>query len=66
MQLRELERYGMVSKEIFIGYPLRADYSLTEAGKAVLPILGVIDRWGTDNKERIKAMDCNTAVLYTE
>jgi DNA-binding HxlR family transcriptional regulator len=66
MQLRELEQYGMVSKEVHIGYPLRVDYSLTEAGKAVLPILGVIDKWGTENKERIKAIDCNAVEFYTE
>ena len=66
MQLRELEQYGMVSKEVFIGYPLRVDYSLTDAGQAVLPILGVIDKWGTDNRERIRAIDCNAAEVYTE
>lgn len=66
MQLRELEQYGMVSKEVFIGYPLRVDYSLTEAGKAVLPVLGVIDRWGTENKERVRAIEYNTLDLYTE
>jgi DNA-binding HxlR family transcriptional regulator len=66
MQLQELEQYGMVSKEIFIGYPLRVDYSLTDAGRAALPILGVIDTWGMENKERIRAIDCNAAQVYTE
>jgi DNA-binding HxlR family transcriptional regulator len=66
MQLRELEQYGMVSKEVFMGYPLRVDYSLSDAGKAVLPILGIIDKWGTENKERVRAIDCNAVETYTE
>ncbi len=57
MQLRELELHGMVTKQVTTGYPLRVDYSLTDAGRSVLPILTVIDKWGTANSQRIKELE---------
>lgn len=50
MQLRELEQYGIVSKIMQQGFPLRVDYSLTELGKSILPLLARIGAWGDAHK----------------
>jgi DNA-binding HxlR family transcriptional regulator len=53
MQLRELESYGILSKKIFQGLPLRVEYSLTELGKTILPIIDAINKWGHENREHV-------------
>ncbi len=36
------------------GFPLYVEYSLTELGKSILPILFQMNEWGLKNKEFIK------------
>ena len=45
-QLRELERDGMINRKIFRQVPPRVDYSLTKAGKSIIPILEDLCEWG--------------------
>jgi DNA-binding HxlR family transcriptional regulator len=54
MQLSELEAYGVVSKKVQEGFPLRVDYSLTEMGRNLLPIVASMDQWGEANAGQIK------------
>ncbi|BCR03081.1 HxlR family transcriptional regulator [Desulfuromonas versatilis] len=46
-QLRELERDGMVHREVFPEVPPRVEYSLTKTGWEVVPILELMCQWGT-------------------
>ncbi len=55
MQLRELEKAGIVEKKIFGGYPLHTEYNLTKAGKSLLPIINSLDEWGIENKHLFTA-----------
>lgn len=43
--LRLLESYGVVHREIYPIVPPKVEYSLTEMGKAFLPILNSINEW---------------------
>lgn len=45
-QLNEMERMGLVSKEVFAEVPLRVEYTLTERGRSLLPIIRSMDEWG--------------------
>jgi DNA-binding HxlR family transcriptional regulator len=54
MQLRELEEYRVVSKKVYTGIPLKVEYSLTDLGKSILPVLDYMDEWGRKNIEFVK------------
>ncbi len=44
--LRELEQAGMVHREQFNEVPPRVEYTLTEMGLSVLPVLTKLGEWG--------------------
>lgn len=46
LQLRELEADGIVNREIFPEIPPKVEYSLTEFGKTLEPILLSMHLWG--------------------
>lgn len=45
-QLRELEESGLVSRYIYPQIPPKVEYSLTPAGKSLIPILATMCEWG--------------------
>ncbi len=47
-QLKELEMHGMISKKIFAELPPRSEYSITETGKTLIPIINQIEAWGDE------------------
>ena len=47
-QLRELESDQLVHREVYPVIPPKVEYSLTETGKSLMPVLVAIRDWGTD------------------
>lgn len=45
-QLRELESQQLIHREVFPIIPPKVEYSLTELGKSLLPILVAMRDWG--------------------
>jgi DNA-binding HxlR family transcriptional regulator len=45
-QLRELESDGVVRREVYPQVPPKVEYSLTELGESILPVIGSLCRWG--------------------
>lgn len=45
-QLRELEADHIVCRKVYPEVPPKVEYSLTELGSSLLPILSVMDGWG--------------------
>lgn len=45
-QLRELIEDGVVHREVFSETPLKVEYSLTELGMSLLPIIDMMYEWG--------------------
>lgn len=56
LQLRELERDGLISRTVFPEIPPRVEYSLKEPALQLLPILDALGQW----------MKSNRAVVGTE
>ena len=44
--LRDLEKNSIISRRVFPEVPPRVEYTLTEQGKAVLPIIEAMMIWG--------------------
>lgn len=47
-QLRDLEKNHLVSRKIYNQVPPMVEYSLTDMGKKLLPILNEMDLWGKE------------------
>ena len=54
-QLRDLERDGLIAREIFPQVPPRVDYSLTPLGLSLMPILGQLHEWAVKNSAALLA-----------
>jgi DNA-binding HxlR family transcriptional regulator len=46
LQLRELEEDGIVHREVYKQVPPKVEYSLTEFGRTLIPILLAMRDWG--------------------
>lgn len=47
-QLRELEAQKLINREVFPIVPPKVEYSLTETGKSLMPILIAMRDWGAN------------------
>ena len=46
-QLRELESSNLIHREVFAVVPPKVEYSLTELGRSLMPILVAMRDWGS-------------------
>ena len=53
-QLRAMEADGLVHREVFAEVPPRVEYSLTDVGRSLRPILDAMIDWGTAYKKTLK------------
>lgn len=49
--LKELEGSGFVHREQYNEVPPRVEYTLTEKGKSILPLLAQVAKWASKNME---------------
>ena len=61
-QLRELEAHDLIHREVFPIIPPKVEYSLTELGRSLLPILVAMRDWGT-NYLKSKNLDANCFMM---
>ncbi|WP_299524723.1 helix-turn-helix domain-containing protein [Winogradskyella sp.] len=62
-QLRELEDDGIIIRQRFAETPPRVEYSLSERGKGLLPILKHLSLWTSKNFDTIAFEDCKIVNL---
>lgn len=59
-QLRELEADGFVNRKVYPVVPPKVEYSLTEQGKTLIPILKSMFFWG---KDFLKSINSSTQCM---
>ena len=47
-QLRELETHMLIHREVYPVIPPKVEYSLTELGRSLMPVLVAMRDWGAD------------------
>jgi DNA-binding HxlR family transcriptional regulator len=47
LQLRQLERDGLIKRKIYKQIPPKVEYFLTDLGQSLTPILELLKEWGT-------------------
>lgn len=52
LTLKELETDGLILRKEYPQVPPKVEYSLTECGKSLIPILDSMCEWGGKNKKR--------------
>ena len=48
--LRSMEADGIVNRTVFAEAPPRVEYSLSELGESLCPIIKTMEKWGNDYK----------------
>ena len=61
-QLRELEAHDLIHREVFPIIPPKVEYSLTELGRSLLPILVAMRDWGAGYLKS-KNLDANCFMM---
>ncbi|WP_321478477.1 winged helix-turn-helix transcriptional regulator [uncultured Bacteroides sp.] len=54
IQLKELEEHELIKKKIYPVVPPKVEYSLTEFGETLIPVLSVLGQWGDKHQERLR------------
>jgi len=54
MQLKELEDHELIQKKIYAVVPPKVEYSLTEFGKTLVPVIAMLGTWGDDHEKRLR------------
>ena len=54
--LRSMEAAGLLTRKVYPEVPPRVEYTLTETGYSLKPILDSMVAWGTDYKKNIGQM----------
>lgn len=50
--LRAMEESGLVNRKVYAEVPPRVEYSLTDTGYSLKPVLDVMVQWGTEYKSK--------------
>ena len=50
-KLRDMEENGLVHREVYAEVPPKVEYSLTELGQSLRPILDAMWKWGEEYKK---------------
>jgi DNA-binding HxlR family transcriptional regulator len=59
-QLRELEEHELVTKVIYPVVPPKVEYSLTDFGKTLIPVISMLGDWGDKNESRLREVILKT------
>lgn len=50
LQLRELEKDGLIERTVYREVPPKVEYTLTALGESLKPVLQILSDWGEDHR----------------
>ncbi|AKG33431.1 winged helix-turn-helix transcriptional regulator [Paenibacillus durus] len=53
-QLKQLESFQIIHREVYNQVPPKVEYSLTDLGKKLYPMINVLTEWGSEYIENCK------------
>ena len=53
-QLRQMEESGLLTRKVYAEVPPRVEYTLTELGYSLKPVLDAMWAWGEGSKSRLE------------
>ena len=56
--LRSMEEGGLVHRKVYAEVPPKVEYTLTETGMSLKPILDAMSVWGLDYKTKKEELSC--------
>lgn len=51
--LKSLERDGMIKRKVYAEVPPRVEYSLSELGKSLMPVVAILIEWALENSNNL-------------
>ena len=54
MQLKEMEEHEIISRVVYAQMPPKVEYSLTEFGKSLMPVVLNLGGWADANQEKLR------------
>lgn len=52
--LRSMEEDGIITRKVYPEIPPKVEYSLSELGKSMNPIIEAMEKWGLDYKQQMQ------------
>ena len=56
IQLKELEDHELITRKVYPVVPPKVEYSLTEFGKTLIPVISTLGNWADTNEERLRSV----------
>lgn len=56
IQLKELEDHELITKKIYPVVPPKVEYTLTEFGKTVIPVIAALGNWAENNDTLLRSV----------
>lgn len=59
IQLKELENHELITKVIYPQVPPKVEYSLTDFGNSLIPVIAALGNWGDEHEARLRSVILN-------
>lgn len=56
IQLKELEDHELITRKIYPVVPPKVEYSLTEFGKTLIPVIATLGNWADTNETQLRSV----------
>ncbi|MDQ1088545.1 MULTISPECIES: helix-turn-helix domain-containing protein [unclassified Siphonobacter] len=64
IQLKELEEHELVERKIYPVIPPKVEYSLTEFGHTLIPVIATLGQWADEHEEHLREVIIKQLVSF--